>query len=167
MSALLVAMSRPDPRDVFLDPFAGSGSIVSARLAMPARRVIYNDIDRQLYHSAMARLGSRMGLVFTHEDGVSMASIASGEVSVIVTDPPWGEYEEAIREYDKFINAVAAEFSRMLNLRSGRLVVLVSRRRQDQALQALAEQGFYSEPPIGILVNGHPASVIRSNLVRR
>jgi hypothetical protein len=45
LSAVLVSLSRPDPRDVFLDPFAGSGSLVAARLDMPARRIIYNDRD--------------------------------------------------------------------------------------------------------------------------
>lgn len=163
LSALLVSLSRPDPTDVFLDPFAGSGSIVGARLATPARKVIFNDRDESLCRSAAARLGHHAELVFSHDDGTSMASVAAGEVSTIVTDPPWGEYDAEIGDYAQFTRSIAAECSRVLNPRWGRLVLLVGRRRAGKMLESLAEHGFASEPTTGILVNGHPASVIRSH----
>lgn len=161
LSALLVSLSRPDPKDVFLDPFAGSGSIVAARLATPAQKVIYNDLDRTLQRSAAARLGPRAKVAFLHEDGTALASVKSAEVTAIVTDPPWGEYDESIGDYAKFADALASEFSRVLNPHRGRLVLLVSRRNEEQMQASLTEHGFSCEPPIGILVNGHPASVIR------
>jgi Putative RNA methylase family UPF0020 len=160
LSALLVSLSRPGPQDVFLDPFAGRGSIVRARLATPARKVIFNDRDKSLYRLAVARLGDHAGLVFSHDDGTSMTSVKSAEVSAIVTDPPWGEYDESIGDYAKFTRSIAAEFSRLLNPQGGRLVLLVSRRHTEQLQESLAEVGFGCEPPTGILVNGHPASVI-------
>jgi hypothetical protein len=161
LSALLVSLSRPDPGDVFLDPFAGSGSIVAARLATPARKVIFNDHDKSLYRAAAARLGHQPGLAFLHDDGTSMTSIRSAEVSAIVTDPPWGEHDESIGDYAQFTRSIGAEFSRMLTPRGGRLVLLVSRRHADRLQESLVESGFACEPAIGILVNGHPASVIR------
>jgi predicted RNA methylase len=163
LSALLVSLSRPDPQDVFLDPFAGSGSIVSARLATSARKVIFNDRDKSLGRSAAARLGNHRELVFSHDDGTSMTSVKSADVSAIVTDPPWGEYDDSIGDYATFTRSIAAEFSRVLNPRGGRLVLLVSRRHAEQLQESLAEAGFACEPPIGILVNGHPASVVRGN----
>ncbi len=162
LSALLVSLSRPDPQDVFLDPFGGSGSIVAARLATPARKVIFNDRDESLCRSAAARLGHHAGLVFCHDDGTSMTVVKPAEVSAIVTDPPWGEYDDSIGDYAQFTRSVVAEFSRILNPRRGRVVLLVGRRQAQQLQESLAEFGFSSEPPIGILVNGHPASVIRS-----
>jgi hypothetical protein len=162
LSALLVILSQPDSRDVFLDPFAGSGSIINARLATPAQKVIYNDLDKSRHGSATARLGHRAGLVVLHEDGTAMASVKSGEVSAIVTDPPWGEYDESIGDYATFARSLAAEFDRLLNPRLGRLVLLVSRRREQQMMASLIEYGFACDSPIGILVNGHPASIIRA-----
>jgi hypothetical protein len=162
LAALLVSLSQPDPQDVFIDPFGGSGSIVAARLATPARKVIFNDLDTSLCRSAAARLGRRAGLVFSHDDGTSMTVVQPAEVSAIVTDPPWGEYDDSIGDYAQFTRSIAAEFSRVLNPRRGRIVLLASRRRAQQLLDSLAESGLASEPPIGILVNGHPASVIRS-----
>ena len=167
LSTLLVSLSRPDPRDVFLDPFAGRGSIVAARLTSPAQKVIYNDIDESLCRSAAARLGPRAGLTFSHDDGTAMTSVRSAEVSAIVTDPPWGEYDESVGDYAKFTRSLAAEFSRLLNPYWGRLVLLVSRRRVEQIQESLVEFGFASESPIGILVNGHPASVIHSHPHKR
>jgi hypothetical protein len=163
LAALLVSLSRPDPHDVFLDPFAGSGSIVAARLSSPARKVIYNDRDKSLCRSAAARLGHHAGLVFSHDDGTSMTSVQAAEVNAIVTDPPWGEYDESIGGYPEFTRFIAAEFSRMLTERWGRLVLLINRRHAELMQEALVEHGFACEPAIGILVNGHPASVIRGH----
>ncbi len=162
LSALLVSLSRPDPRDVFLDPFAGSGSIVVARLGSPARKVIYNDLDKSKHRSVTERLGLRPGLVVLHEDGTAMSGMESAEVSAIVTDPPWGEYNQSISDYLTFARSLAAEFARLLNPRWGRLVLLVSRRNEGQVRESLVEQGFAGEPAIEILVNGHPASVLRA-----
>lgn len=162
LAALLVSLSRPGPRDVFLDPFAGSGSIVTARLDSPARKVIYNDLDSSARRSGAARMGRHPGLAVLREDGTAMASLQSAEVSVIVTDPPWGEYDEAVSDYPAFASSLAAEFARLLNPRSGRLVLLVSRQREKDMLSSLAEQGFTCDAPIEILVNGHPASVLRA-----
>jgi len=162
LSALLVSLSQPDPRDVFIDPFAGSGSIVAARLMSPAQKVIYNDLDSSIHASVTGRLGRRPGLVFLHEDGTAMASLSSGEVSTIVTDPPWGEYDESIGDYLAFARSLAAEFARLLDPRHGRLVLLISRRHEQQMRESLVDEGFACEPAIEILVNGHPASVLRA-----
>jgi hypothetical protein len=162
LSALLVSLSRPDPRDVFIDPFAGSGSIIAARLDSPAQKIIYNDIDKSMKSSVTARLERRPGLVVLHEDGTAMASVESAGVSAIVTDPPWGEHDESIGDYLTFARSLAAEFARLLNPRWGRLVVLVSRHHEQQMRASLVEQGFTCDPSIEILVNGHPASVLRA-----
>ena len=72
-----------------------------------------------------------------------MTSVKSAEVSAIVTDPPWGEYDESIEDYAKFTQALAAEFSRLLNPRWGRLVLLVNRRQEGTMQASLAEHGFH------------------------
>jgi hypothetical protein len=40
---LLVRASSPSPLEVFLDPFAGTGAILEARLAFPAAKLLYSD----------------------------------------------------------------------------------------------------------------------------
>jgi hypothetical protein len=161
LSALLVSLSRPDPRDVFLDPFAGSGSLVAARLDTPARKIIYNDRDEATCRAATTRLDRYPSLAMLHEDGTAMTSLQPSEVSVIVTDPPWGEFDESVGGYAEFARSLAAEFARLLHPRFGRVVLLTSRRREQDMLSALTGLGFACDPPIEILVNGHPASVLR------
>jgi hypothetical protein len=162
LSALLVSLSRPDPRDVFLDPFAGSGSLVAARLGGPARKIIYNDRAEAARRSAEARLGHKPGLVFLHEDGTAMTSLQPGEISAVATDPPWGEYDDSVGDYAEFAGALAAELARLLHPRVGRLVLLTSRRREPDWMVALRRRGFAGDPPIEVLVNGHSASVLRA-----
>ena len=41
----LVWLTRPRPADTFLDPFSGSGTILSERRAYPARRLLGGDLD--------------------------------------------------------------------------------------------------------------------------
>jgi tRNA G10 N-methylase Trm11 len=149
---------------VFIDPFAGSGAIVAARLGSPAQKIIYNDLDKSVHRSVMDRLGRRPGLVVLHENGTAMASVESAAVSAIVTDPPWGEHDESIGDYLTFARSLAVEFARLLNPRWGRLVLLVSRRNERQMQESLVEQGFACDSAIEILVNGHPASVLRACL---
>ncbi|MGH8351131.1 MAG: hypothetical protein ACRES5_31885, partial [Pseudomonas sp.] len=42
LSAMLVAASKPSPRDVFLDPFGGSGSFAITRLEQPLKELWYS-----------------------------------------------------------------------------------------------------------------------------
>jgi Putative RNA methylase family UPF0020 len=137
---------------------------VAARLDQPARKIIYNDLDESAPGRASARLGRHPGLAVLHEDGTRMPSVQPASVSAIVTDPPWGEYDESIRDYQAFAQSAAAEFARVLHPRWGRLVVLVSRWHEKEMRAALTGQGFTCDPPIEILVNGHPASVLRAHL---
>ncbi len=87
LAALLVAASQPTARDVFLDPFAGSGAIVRARLRSPARKVIYSDIQLDA-HRADVRGLAQQGCVALDDDALVVPSVASGSVDAIVTDPP-------------------------------------------------------------------------------
>jgi tRNA G10 N-methylase Trm11 len=160
LSSMLVAASRPDKRDRFLDPFAGSGALLAARIAHPARRLDY--VDEQL-----AELRSSLPESLTRKrDGVRLFSgdarrltmIDDHDVDVIVTDPPWGEHADVDGPYETFAAEVAAEFDRVLQPRHGRLVLLSSRRRADQWAAALGP--LAADRQLEILINGHPATVL-------
>ncbi|HLT62250.1 MAG TPA: hypothetical protein VK020_13705, partial [Microlunatus sp.] len=89
LASMLVAASRPDQRDRFLDPFAGSGALITARLTGPARRLDY--VDRRLPElrpdlpGALVR-GGRVRLF--DGDARRLTMIDDHDVDVIVTDPP-------------------------------------------------------------------------------
>lgn len=160
LSSMLVSASRPDPQDVFLDPFAGSGSFILARLDMPARRVWYSDISREFRKELPREVTGDRRVTLLSEDALVLQSIPDGEVDVIVTDPPWGEFEDVGMPYQKFAHGIAESFDRVLNRRHGRFVVLSARRTAETLTRSFEDVGLFVTTTHEILVNGHPATVI-------
>ncbi|MEV6927396.1 hypothetical protein AB0M46_23225 [Dactylosporangium sp. NPDC051485] len=165
LSALLVAASEPSSTDVFLDPFAGSGALVLARLRSPARSITYSDLALRHHQPEFApALARNRKVKFLAEDAFDLPSIRTGSVDVVVTDPPWGEHDQEIGDYGNFADQMAASFARVLNPKSGRAVVLVNRRNEEVLTKALVAGGLDIYDTTQILVNGHPASAVRARI---
>ncbi|ADB31946.1 putative RNA methylase [Kribbella flavida DSM 17836] len=159
LATLLVKASEPAPDDVFLDPFAGSGAIVSARMASAYRRLIYSDLaagEPQVQILPELRRGKRVTLLT--EDALELPSVPTGSVSAIVTDPPWGEYDELDVDLSTFARQMMQSFDRVLDPERGRLVLLVSRRVADVTARLWKTAGLELAQSHELLVNGHPAS---------
>jgi hypothetical protein len=163
LSALLVAASEPSPSDVFMDPFAGSGALVQARLSTPARSVIYNDLELPKFKADFPpALMRNRKVVLLAEDALELPSIKTGSVDVVVTDPPWGEHDQELGDYGEFAGQMAASLARVLDPKSGRALVLVNRRNEESLVKALVASGLEIYDTTQILVNGHPATAIRA-----
>ncbi|MFG3339961.1 hypothetical protein [Glycomyces sp. NPDC048151] len=161
LSSLLIAASKPHPDDVFLDPFAGSGSFPLARMSFPAQRIVYSDSDlERLREEFPASVRGSREIEFLGEDALALSSFGEGAVDVIVTDPPWGEYEELPLALPEFLGAMARSFDRVLDPRTGRFVLLVARMAAEEAGRALAANGLGVGSVHEVLVNGHPATVL-------
>ncbi len=162
LSAMLVAASGPGPRDVFLDPFGGSGSFVAARLEQPVGQVWYSDLDLERHRKVFPRqlTANKRMVRLLAEDALTLPSIGDGSVDVIVTDPPWGEFETMDMPFEEFARAVGRSFARVLHPARGRFVVLVNRRNAQILRDALRAAGLPPNAAHEILVNGHPATVL-------
>jgi tRNA G10 N-methylase Trm11 len=161
LSAMLVHASRPHPKDTILDPFAGSGSFVQARLEFPAHKIWYSDRDLRAFRPNLPRemtTDKRVG--FLSDDALTLPSFPDGGVDVIVTDPPWGEHEDLGMPYSDFANAMAKNFDRVLDAVHGRFVILCSRRTSEIIVHSLKGASFEISVSHSILVNGHPATVL-------
>jgi hypothetical protein len=161
LSAMLVAASRPTPRDVFLDPFAGSGAFPMARLELPVKQVWYSDLNLTEHRRGLPREltdGKRVRLLT--EDALELPSVADGSIDVIVTDPPWGEHEDLEHPFDDFARAIGRSFARVLNPTRGRYVLLINRRNAATMRAGLTDAGLAPHDDHEILVNGHPATVL-------
>lgn len=156
LSALLVAAGSPRPDDVFLDPFAGSGALVRARLRTPCREVVYNDLDPAPHRAAFPR---RVRVLA--EDARTLPSVATGTVDAVVTDPPWGEHG-GVGDYRDFAAGMTASLGRVLRPGHGRAVVLVNRRNEAVLTEALDAAGLVVDGSYRLLVNGHPATAVRA-----
>lgn len=161
LSRILIAASAPKPSDRFLDPFAGLGALVIARSESPFTSICYSDIAlRSLVGKLPRKLKSDRRIRLMAEDALSLPSIGDGEINVIVTDPPWGEFDQVSVDYQSFVEAMVESFDRVLHLSEGRLVILSSRRQGGIFTTSLTSRRFRIHATYGILVNGHPASVI-------
>ena len=161
LSSMLVAASRPSARDVFLDPFAGNGSLVLARLESQAHQIWYSDLNlSRLERDFPRELAAEKRVGFLDDDALSLSSVPDERVDVIVTDPPWGEHEDVGIPYAEFARAMVESFDRVLSRPSGRFVVLTSRMTAPSVEQAFVEGGFSVNSAHEILVNGHPATVL-------
>lgn len=161
LSAMLVAASRPTPRDVFLDPFGGSGSFAVSRLEQPAKQVWYSDLDLEQHRHSFARqLTNNKRVRLLAEDALTLPSIPDGSVDAIVTDPPWGEHEDVGRPYDEFARAIGTSFARVMHATRGRYVLLVNRRNAATMRDGLSAASIPPHDEHEVLVNGHPAIVL-------
>jgi Putative RNA methylase family UPF0020 len=164
LSSMLVFASRPRPDDVFLDPFAGTGSLVLARLGSQSSRVVYSDTQlRQFRPDFPAELKASKAVTFLAEDALTLAAVHDGEIDAIVTDPPWGEHEDLGVPYEEFADAMAQSFRRVLHPSRGRCVALINRRNAKVFARALDGVSLNVTAEYGILVNGHPATVLVSH----
>ena len=163
-ACLLCCCGKPAQDSVILDPFAGYGSI-PALIArhFPFSRLIVGDIDqnkvqnlRQALPADDARIQVFCG------DALDLAGIADGSVDLILTDPPWGYYED-IGDIALFYRGMLREWGRILK-KDGRAVVLSA--REEEFAQAAGHSGAFAiERTIHTLVNGKKAGVyiLKSN----
>lgn len=116
----LVLLSDPQPTDVFLDPFCGSGTIASERATYEAKRIIASDISPDAVTVARKNCPSQ---VEVHSWDCRSLGLEDGEITKIVTNPSWGiqvgEVDQIAELYLQFIG----EAKRVLSA-SGKIVLL-------------------------------------------
>jgi tRNA (guanine6-N2)-methyltransferase len=152
ISHLLCRLSNPRHDDVFLDPFAGYGGIVKARLDSPAVSITAGDIA--LHPSLRAALRGAANVVVLKMDALSMTAIPSGSVDAIVCDPPWGEHTP-LADPTAFYGKFASEAHRVLK-KDGRLIVLTALKKEAEAALRL---NFSIDGRLDVLVSGSKAAV--------
>ena len=150
-------LSSPSPRDVFLDPFAGSGAIPHSRLKMGSFAKLYAlDIDRDKAKAIARRLGNAENV---HVQPLPIAQIDSriepGSITKVVTDPPWGFFEEMnvpafYADMWKHLLPICAQDARivMLSARADEMERILMR------MDTLAVEAIYR-----VLVNGKKAGI--------
>ena len=129
LAYMMCWLSQPSPLDVFLEPFCGYGAIPAQRAKrFPFRMLTASDISPKAVEFTRQKLGERPGLAILQADALNMG-MAGGTVNAIVTDPPWGIYEDVGMELAVFYRRILAEFARLL-CDGGRAVILTAAKRE-------------------------------------
>jgi len=150
---LLVRASAPKDRDVFIDPFCGSGAIPLARAATRFHGIFAMDIDAALIKNLKARVAkiknSKMQKSFFAKTGDFLKNeFEDNFADAIVTDPPWGEFQKINAD---FYACAFREFAKILKT-GGRLVILTGRETAMPTPSALSKTTEYS-----VLIHGKKA----------
>ncbi len=84
---ILCLLSEPRSKDVFLDPFAGSGAIPLERTAFPYKEIIASDKDPNAYKYLKERTNKlKKRITVKNWDALDLEEIGNGTINKIVTN---------------------------------------------------------------------------------
>jgi tRNA G10 N-methylase Trm11 len=163
----LCFLSDPQPDDIFLDPFAGSGAIGAARSRMPYNMLFLSDIDdknvkemKSALKAGKIRESKKSPVIVRQSDARDLKKIDDSFIDKIVTDPPWGFFEADIPDLMQFYQEVFHELCRVVKT-EGLIVALLGRRDLLDTLVEMFQSDLLAERRYDILVSGKKASIIR------
>lgn len=148
--------------DVIAEPFCGYGSIpVQLAKKFPYTKLFVSDIDKEKIAmvSQKKQLSGKENISVCEKDAFVLDNIADGSVSLVITDPPWGFYED-IGDISLFYKKMFSSFHRIL-CKEGRMVILTARKEEFEA--AAAESNAVITESLHTLVNGKKASLYKLN----
>jgi len=158
---LMNFISKPNPRDVVLDPFAGHGTIPLERAKnFPFKEIIAVDKDDYLLSELKQKLKVFTGkiIIVMRGDALNLKEIQNNSIDKIISDPPWGEYKE-IPNLEKFYEAMLKEFSRILKP-DGIIILLIGAKGIfENVLQNKFVKTFCLKRKYDILVSGKKAAI--------
>ena len=149
-----------NPDDTILEPFCGYGSI-PAQLAKKFRfkKLYISDIEAERVELTKSRKqisAAPEGLIDCRvADALNLNHIEDKSISLVITDPPWGFYED-IGDIKDFYTKTFKSLNRLLT-DDGRLVLLSA--RKEELEEVAAAQGFKIKKSLHTLVNGKKAGL--------
>ena len=157
---LLCCFAGVNDGDVVLDPFCGYGAI-PLQLAKSFRfsKLFASDIDKKKISLLNEKklLKNVPGIELCASDAFTLSRIKDKSVNIIITDPPWGFYEDigdVVEFYDKMFDC----FKRVL-AENGTVVVLSA--RKEELEKSVSDSGLKIVKSVHTLVNGKKAGVYK------
>ena len=154
---LICCFASIKPEDTILEPFCGYGSI-PVQLAKKFRfeKLYVSDLDpeRAAQTSERKQL-SAPNIECCTADATVLKHIEDKLISLVITDPPWGYFEE-LPDIEGFYVNMFKSFNRVLS-DNGRLVILSA--RKEELEKTAAATGFKIKNSLHTLVNGKKAGV--------
>ncbi len=154
LANILCLLSDPQPEDIVLDPFAGSGAIPLKRTNFPFTKIIASDIEI----NPSLRAAERGNLLVIQANSTNLTFLEDHSISKIITDPPWGLFDPTI-SLPKLYLGMLEEFSRILKP-TGQIVLLSVRNQLFDEILAKQPQ-FNQIQKHNILVSGQKATIYR------
>ena len=163
LAYLLARLSEPKEKELFLDPFCGSGAIPLARLKMSKTGLILaSDINEDLVNKLKEKIkksGAKEKMVVKCADALQLERYKDECIHKIVSDPPWGLYEQ-IYDLQAFYRRMLHEMYRILK-NDGILVLLVANPNLLLSVLNSMNINFVPQKQYNILVSGKQATIFK------
>lgn len=146
--------------DVVAEPFCGYGSIpVQLIKKFRFQKLFASDIDKEKISINMQKkqLKDNPQIELSVNDAFVLPQIIDRSVDVVITDPPWGYFEQ-IDDICEFYKKMFASFKRILK-ENGRMIILSA--RKDEIEKAALEMNVQILSSLHTLVNGKKASLYK------
>lgn len=158
---LMCAFANLKNDEVIADPFAGYGAIPNQISGFCKPQALFvSDIEEKQIEiiEKLPALKKDFVRVFC-SDAFELSECGVSKVDVVITDPPWGFYEE-IADMTDFYKKMFASFRKILTP-DGRMIVLTA--RSDSLEEAAELSGVKIVSCLHTLVNGKKAGLFRMN----
>lgn len=139
-----------------MDPFAGYGAIPKQiKKYFRFSRLYVSDINPECERKLAGYFDKKKNIDVALRDALNMHDVENNTIDTIITDPPWGFYEQ-INDIEQFYVDMLKEFKRVLKSK-GRLVLLSARKEEFES--AVQKENHRIDKKYDTLVNGKKASV--------
>lgn len=146
--------------DVVAEPFCGYGSIpVQLIKKFRFQKLFASDIDKEKISINMQKkqLKDNPQIELSVNDAFVLPQIIDRSVDVVITDPPWGYFEQ-IDDICEFYKKMFTSFKRILK-ENGRMIILSARKNEIE--KAALEMNVQILSSLHTLVNGKKASLYK------
>ena len=141
---------------VVMDPFAGYGAIPKQiKKHFRFSRLYVSDINPECERKLGGYFDKKKNIDVALRDALNMHDVENNSIDTIITDPPWGFYEQ-INDIEQFYVDMLKEFKRVLKSK-GRLILLSARKEEFES--AAQKENHRIDKKYDTLVNGKKASV--------
>ncbi|QQS38395.1 hypothetical protein IPM62_03345 [Candidatus Woesebacteria bacterium] len=157
LAYILCLISEPKKDDIFLDPFAGHGSITAQRLFFPHKEIHAGEIDNDLLTKLRKKFNVKV--IVDSVDALSLKAFDDSSINKIVTDPPWGLFDTN-KDIPNFYALMLKQFHRVLKA-DGIIVVLTAQKELIENLLEKYPSRLILENKYTTLVSGKKAGVYK------
>ena len=153
---LMCMLGLLDKNTIVMDPFAGYGAVTKqVKKSFHFNKMYVSDINPDCVRNLCYYFEKEQKVDVALRNALDMDDIDNRTIDVIITDPPWGYYEQ-IDNIEQFYIDMLKEFGRILKV-SGNIIVLSARKNEFES--AIIKQKYRICKKYDTLVNGKKASV--------
>jgi len=163
LANILCLTAEIENNELVLDPFAGYGAIVfECSEYFKARQIIGLENNEQVFKILKNKTKHLDNVKVHNVDAFNNQIVKDRSIDKIITDPPWGIYDDSLDKYD-FYNRLFGELKRILKNNS--TVVLLATR--DNNIKTMLDKwsNFNLTDEYAILVSGKKASIYKLNFI--